>query len=257
MTYTKKTNLEVYETTDYSQFKYYDSNRKITRNSSLENDILKTNKLKYHPITVNTEKKVIDGQHRLDICIRNKLPVYFIIDNESIETDIMSVQSAKKWKQSDFLKFYCTKGKIAYQIIDNAIETHRVCITSLIRVFCVNLGNQTARLFMTGDIQLKYEEDYIYEILKQYQEVIEISDWVAGKRRRYTRDFEASLLHVLITISESESGDFEHLIDRVKHNHEAIERCLLLNSTNSIKEVLLDEVYNKHLGKRKRVPLAA
>lgn len=47
-----QTDLIIYETNNYDQFKYIDINRKISKNYELERSILTHNKLQYNPLVV-------------------------------------------------------------------------------------------------------------------------------------------------------------------------------------------------------------
>ena len=80
MTYTKKTDLVIYETNDYEKFKLLGLNRPLTDNHSLEQVIKENNLLKYNAMIVTPDFEVLDGQHRLEICKKLGMPIFYIIN---------------------------------------------------------------------------------------------------------------------------------------------------------------------------------
>lgn len=194
--------------------------------------------------------EVIDGQHRLEICKKNGLPIFYMVDNEFQKNDIMSVQSSKKWRQGDYLHYY-SKNKInPYVIMDNIISKYPICITTFIRMFCTKTDKHMTRQFVSGKISLKYKEKEIEEIMRQFEEVKKICHYLFGYRK-YSRDFETAMISVLMTIKNSENGSFEHFKERLQHSAAQIEKATYLNSLVLIKKVFIDEIYNFNMKKNK------
>ena len=62
------------------------------------------------PILVNENKSIIDGQHRLQAAKELKIPVTYIISNESNEENIDQLQISKKWTALDFCNRNALRG---------------------------------------------------------------------------------------------------------------------------------------------------
>lgn len=62
------------------------------------------------PILVNENKSIIDGQHRLQAAKELKIPVTYIISNESNEENIDQLQISKKWTCLDFCNRNALRG---------------------------------------------------------------------------------------------------------------------------------------------------
>ena len=59
------------------------------------------------PIIVNSNFEVLDGQHRLEACKVNQLPLYFIISDDMDLESIRAINSVvKKWTLEDYLESY-------------------------------------------------------------------------------------------------------------------------------------------------------
>ena len=62
------------------------------------------------PILVNENKSIIDGQHRLQAAKELKIPITYIISNESSEENIDQLQISKKWTAFDFCNRNALRG---------------------------------------------------------------------------------------------------------------------------------------------------
>lgn len=107
-------------TTDYSIFKFMDANRNVDQLNVLRLE----SEMKKHqyetPIIVNDNMEVIDGQHRLIVCEKNKLPVYYLVIPGLTERDCRKLnQNQKEWSTNDYLNYYSKIGsKSAKRLLD-------------------------------------------------------------------------------------------------------------------------------------------
>jgi hypothetical protein len=101
---------KIYETTNYEMFQLRNDNRPIKDQnvnaliSSIKNMGLR------HPIAVDNKYRVQDGQHRLAACKALKIPVAYIVDENTMTTaEIAELQSASKsWNHNDYAHSFST-----------------------------------------------------------------------------------------------------------------------------------------------------
>lgn len=143
----KESSIIVYETRDYSRFKFLNGNRVINerKTNKIINEIECGNDmLRYYPIQVsqaNERLYILDGQHRFFICKKLKRPVFYILveENKSMP-DIAKVNSnVEKWKASDFINCYVQHGNENYKILQKFLDDYGISLTIALQM--LNLGN--------------------------------------------------------------------------------------------------------------------
>ena len=108
--------MQILKTSDYKLFKQLPGNREINREnvSNIVESIKQNNKLHLHPIVVNENMYIIDGQHRLVAALKLNVPIYYVIASGNDEIDayehIMSANiNQKSWSIEDYLHLYAIK----------------------------------------------------------------------------------------------------------------------------------------------------
>lgn len=238
----EKTNLSVYKTKNYDQFDVYPSNRDVTTNKNLEEEILERNKLKFHPIVVSTDAFIIDGQHRRDICKRNDLDMYLVIDNEAQEDDIRLSQSAKTWRQKDFLHYYTVRDYPTYQIIDRMMNSHRLSISCFIRHFCEKpeAYSSISTAFNKGKILLKYDEKFIDNKLTEYDSIRSAVN-VFIDDSKIKRNFENAMIMMLLTTG----FNVNQMVEKIEKFPSYLKKAYALDNIEHI-TVELTKLYNRY-----------
>jgi hypothetical protein len=101
----------VLKTKDYSIFKFVNFNRDKRRKhiEAMKKVLLKENLLKFHPILVNQNMEVIDGQHRLAAAQELGLEIFYMSGDISYEHILNANLVQRKASISDILKFYAVK----------------------------------------------------------------------------------------------------------------------------------------------------
>lgn len=119
--------FKILKTTDYRMFKRMVGNRRIKEGhvKKLMDSMTKVGLIPA-PIIVNEKFEVIDGQHRLEACLRLGLPVYYVIipgvgERECIEMNT----SSDAWKTIDYILYYAEKGSEPYSILKRLIDEHK------------------------------------------------------------------------------------------------------------------------------------
>ena len=122
----KSTESVIHKTKDYNIFKLRNSNRDISERhvkiliEAIKND----NNLHLHPIIVNADWEVIDGQHRLLAARKLNVEIYYIKDdNINIKHIVTSNVNQNKFKNIDYIKYFCLEDKnINYIIFSQMME---------------------------------------------------------------------------------------------------------------------------------------
>ena len=115
----------VYRTQDYDKFVSYKSNREVGENhvKKMVRKIRLANHLDSHPISVNSNFNVIDGQHRLEAARRLNLPIYYIInDRFTVETLACVNSASKNWAPPDYLHHFLVEGNKEYKKLDDFMK---------------------------------------------------------------------------------------------------------------------------------------
>lgn len=117
------------ETIDYDVFIKHKSNRKTDEKlvSKLTNAIQSKNLLSTHPILVDKEFHIIDGQHRLEAARRLGLAVSYIIDETAEVKDMITVNTnVKPWTIVDYLNYYVEQGYSEYLLLNEFINSEKL-----------------------------------------------------------------------------------------------------------------------------------
>lgn len=179
-------NVQVYKTNDYSQFKRVIGNRSVEE-ERVSKILTSIDKIGYIPvpIIVNEKMEVIDGQGRLEACKRRGYPINFIIvPNLKIEDCITMNIYVSKWGLMDYILSYAEVGNPSYQYIVDLyknIEQKYGKKTTTTDILCAALFNtkkapsnaiKSGRLNVTKST---YEDayrclDFTYSIIQYYKD---------------------------------------------------------------------------------------
>jgi hypothetical protein len=152
----KKTiDIALQKTKDYHIFKLRDSNRDISELhvKKLIDAISLENNLHLHPIIVNINWEVIDGQHRLLAAKKLGLFIYFIKDdNVSNNHIVTSNVNQNKFKNIDYVKYYCKEEKnINYIMFDMMMKKTGLSPKALQSLMHGHHGNSTLIKLTNGE----------------------------------------------------------------------------------------------------------
>jgi len=125
-------------TTDYSRFKRINSNREISRPHlrKLITAIQQKNLLHLYPLIINTDREIIDGQHRLKAAQELNLPVYYLTDDKVSKSDIALMNSNRKsWGGKDYIGFFAEEGVEGFSKLHSLVnEFPKISITCALRL---------------------------------------------------------------------------------------------------------------------------
>ncbi len=104
----------IQKTKEYSQFKYLPGNRPLDKGhlKRLTKSIEKENHLNLHPIIVNSEYEIIDGQHRFSVAKELGLDLFYI-QSEKVSSDhlIECNVNQKLFEVENYIDFFAIKEK--------------------------------------------------------------------------------------------------------------------------------------------------
>tara|TARA_R110002012_G_scaffold321455_1_gene549281 strand:+ start:1190 stop:1909 length:720 start_codon:yes stop_codon:yes gene_type:complete len=177
----KKIN-EVYETKNYSQFKYIDGNRLIkkTHTKKILNS-MKKNRL-FSPMIVNENMEIIDGQHRFQAQEILGVSVPFIIKKGygKKETQILN-ENSKNWSLDDRLHTFCNDRIEDYLIFREFKEKYKFANRECMNLLSGTRNNSFDDVFRAGEFKIK---DYNGAISKSVK-ITDIAKYFKYYRTRY------------------------------------------------------------------------
>jgi hypothetical protein len=158
----------IYFTKDYKQFSFITGNRII--NEAKIRRIIKDidnglDMLKYCPIVVTADMKIIDGQHRFYVAKTLKKAVYYVVANEITLRDIAAINSrTERWKPIDFVRCYIENGNDNYSIVNKFIETYKIPVSAALLVLtngytASNFSQHILRQFEAGEFVVKHQSE--------------------------------------------------------------------------------------------------
>lgn len=167
---------QIEKTKDYGIFKTLTGNRDLEKNhvSRLSESIIKDNQLCLHPIIVNDEFYVVDGQHRLEVAKKLNLEIYFIRSNKVTDEHlILSNVNQKKWDIKNYINLFALKNKNENYIkIKQLMNSLDLNIKPLFTLLLGKINNMTLDFLKLGTFQ--FPQNVSFEnICDHYQDFIE------------------------------------------------------------------------------------
>lgn len=213
---------KIYWTEDYSLFNYLHGNRDIseTKINKLIKDVQNgLNLFQYCPILVNSEYRIIDGQHRFFACRKLKHKIYYtIVPNFSLAQIAKLNNNQNRWKISDFLNCYIDAGKNShhYVALKTFIEKYKITVSlgaNLLMVGSASSGGRNLEMFREGDFEVKHLD----EATKLMKKASEYSDYTDIY---HSREFLCALQRLL------SSNKFSHkkMLVKLQKNNLRIEK---------------------------------
>ena len=143
---------EIKKTSDYSIFKFMEDNRKINENHAkcLEYAIKYQNDLHLHPIIVNSDMEVIDGQHRLMAAKNLSVPIFYLVDDNYNKLKMIVFNTTqKRWTIEDYLNFWVVNGSQDYILVREFCEKAKVGLTLALE-WIEDCGEHNFKAFKNG-----------------------------------------------------------------------------------------------------------
>lgn len=125
----------ILKTNNYNIFKKSQANRAIDplNLEKIKASININNMLRFRPILVNKNMEVIDGQHRLRAAEALGVEVWYQINEEGQEEDIILLNAnQKKWTAIDYVNYHIAKGNKEYLMLRQFAEEKGMSLLELI-----------------------------------------------------------------------------------------------------------------------------
>lgn len=230
------------KTTDYSIFEKHKSNREID-NLNLKRIIFSLesqNMLEFRPILVDEDMRVIDGQHRLEAAKHLGLPIYYQITHEEQTEDIILLNANQKpWVMDDYINYYISKGKLAFQKFRDFQTAYNLTTGFLLRML------KSTRDRAHHEIKIGTFVFYTQSEEEALGEALENSQLIVDTMKRYILIDKAFLHSVRFKISllsfvQQSDVVLSIFLNKIKFKAEAIRPCA---SADIYYQMFLD-IYN-------------
>ena len=231
---TERTDMVVYRTKNYEQFKTIASNRELVQSHL---DQLKASikaKGQYTPIIVKRNGEVLEGQHRLQVCKELGMAVLYIVRDLDI-SDISELNSkARNWKNSDYLRHWAKRGYAPYMRLLEIAEEHKdlnVEVSNLIIIFG-NDGAKSLENFKNGKFALQYHDRGL-AVLRIYRKIRAFCD------KNPNNIFFRALAH-LAMLEKDGKFDISRMLKKMKR------KSFTKPATGTLRDYLyeLEKIYN-------------
>lgn len=234
---------KIYETTNYSQFRFIDRNRDINESYVLES-IKQKNMLASHPIIVTSNMEVLDGQNRLKAAERLGVPIYYIIDDTCTEEDIPRCQIQRTWQLEDYLKFY--KNRIEdYKFIDEIRELYKIPTYFIIQ--CCSANKKRYQAFRDGNLTIKIDKDKLAKMFENFNELVKFISKIINEQH----PTKAAMTAVWQVVSQDDY-DHESMMSKCDKRRDKVMHAFKFKSVPNILENLM-LIYNLWNRKEEKV----
>lgn len=215
----------VYQTRNYSMFKYVDGNRNIDERNviKLASDIRRRGQIQ--PVLVDSEYYVIDGQNRIAACEKLRVPVKWEITSLNGLPRLEYIQAVntqrKNWGWKNYLKMYCQMEKPAYLNYKKLMGRFMFDHTAMLAVILSRRwdgGSSGTNDFNKGDLKIRYLEDVInrLENIEEYWRLISRAySNMPGKTKSKP---PAKLVKAFVVITKHENFDHKIMIMKLKND---------------------------------------
>lgn len=121
----RKTNIVVWELTDYSYLENLSGNREVLDRASKIIQSVKTNGLRPIPCLLNKNMEKVDGQARGIAFKELGLPYRFIVEeNAGLKECVSMNQSSTAWKLADYVHSFAVQGKKDYIELERLLKEY-------------------------------------------------------------------------------------------------------------------------------------
>jgi hypothetical protein len=145
---------KVEKTKDYSIFKYLLGNRPINKAhlKKLKSSIEKNNHLNLHPIVVNQNYEIIDGQHRLECAKELGIDIFFIRSNTIQDDHLIECNVNQKTFECDnYIDYFAIREKKAEYIqLKQMLESSGLKPKALLTLILGTVSGNLLEFLKTG-----------------------------------------------------------------------------------------------------------
>lgn len=233
-----ESSIKIFYTKDHTIFKSITGNRLL--NERKINKIIADIKsgldfLKYYPILVDENMRVVDGQHRLYVARKLKINIYYIISKTEIElVNIAKMNSNQEgWKNKDFINCFVVNKNSSYEILQNFMDKWKIPLSTAQYLLMYGTaggdgGNDMKGVFQSGKFRASFE--------KEANNVGEKMSMFCNFPKYRTRTFIVALDKIIL----AKKCDFEILVKNYKENS----HMLKIQADHKGYMEILQDIYN-------------
>ena len=199
---------QVMSTTDYSIFNKIDSNRDLTTPQAMNHlkrltaSIREKNMLPYKPIYVNGDMEVLDGQFRLEVARKLKLPIYYQLNEQGESKDMLLLSAnVKGWDTKDYLNHHVKEENSHYIRFNEFISKHKISVRSGLLLLASSVDCCSYEKFKTGRFLFPTmkQMEAVEKMMAVYHDIIEMIkvSRPSGKSFLFTSRFQTALIEFM------------------------------------------------------------
>ncbi len=207
--------LQIKKTNNYNLFKFHPLNRPVTKDhiNDLVVSIKRDNQLDINPIIVDSEHRIISGQHRFEAAKRLALPIYYIVKDVNDDYILLANQTQRRTNLADAINFYIeTRDLEAYKILKKAHQEFNIPHGALASIIGELIGKTAC--IVNGTFELKESAKEAEAHLAQYRQIYHLLN---GMPFEYKTSYKSThFCQALRKLMDNEDIDWEGFIAKVR-----------------------------------------
>ena len=150
------------KTSKYDIFKFrYNRDLDNANLRKIKNSISTNNMLEFRPILVDSEMYVIDGQHRLEAAKQLNIPIFYEVNHEAEDRDILLLnENQKKWGNIDYVKYYMEHGNEHYRRLMECIKASNNSVPKAIALLGFSRSGAMERRIKSGKFLMPENQSF-------------------------------------------------------------------------------------------------
>jgi len=243
--------LMIHQTKNYDQFKIIPSNRSCENYEKILESIKRRNMLAFHPIHVDKDFRIIDGQHRFRAAKELGIDIFYVIDPKANESDLVYLNmNQKNWSSKNFMNFHCAHKLKEYLFFKSLHENYGFEVSDMIANFTAEIPGETrTSAFQKGLIRFFGTHEEVVNVCEKIKEIRECFKKISPKKLRH-----GSLFSALCSIVRMAAYNHKNFIHKINVFPEGVEVALGCRTQHGIKNKLIESVYNYRSSENKRLP---
>jgi hypothetical protein len=155
---------QVEKTKEYERFKTLNGNRHLDKYHlrKLTESIEKNNRLNLHPIIINQNDEIVDGQHRLAVAKALGLDIFYIKSNSINDEHLIDCNvNQKSWEVENYIDYFSVKEKIEdYICLKNLLARTRLKPKAILNLVLGTVSSEMLNFLKTGKFRFPKNKEY-------------------------------------------------------------------------------------------------
>jgi hypothetical protein len=224
----EKKYAEIEETMDYDVFQKHEANRGYDEKhvKKLMESISDRNLLRSHPIVVDKNFIIIDGQHRKEAARRLGIPITYIIDEETEIQDVIPCNTkVKTWTIVDFLNYYVQQKFPEYELLNEFVNQNRMQLNIALQLLNGSKSASFFNEFKEGKYKFPSKDEY-EEVLRKKEQIGQVIDFIKRKMSGPKTYLDRVTFHgALVDFFNIKSFSFDVFVSKLSYKLDMIRPC--------------------------------